>query len=275
MGLEYKYLTENQKIPSLGLGTWGMGGWMRPDRSQDAKYIRAIEYALEKGITHIDTAEFYGAGHAEELIGEVIKSVDRKRLFITSKVLPIHLSYESILKAAEKSTKRLDTDYLDLYLIHWPNPLASTKNAMAGFDKLVDQGLVKFIGVSNFSVSQFQNAQKYASHKLVCNQVRYNLLDRRVEDELLKFCQEERVILTAYSPLAEGELTRQKFEQLEEVAKKYGKTPVQVALRWLLEKPQVITIPKASSPDHIDEILGTLGWKLEKEDRDYLDGEFA
>lgn len=270
--MEFKTLATGQKIPSLGLGTWKMGGVMLADRSNDKKYIEAITYALKKGISHIDTAEIYGAGHTEELVGEAIRQLadDRKKLFITTKIRPLHLfTANQIRNACKNSLKRLGTDYADLYLIHWPNPIAPMRTVMATLDELVEDGLVKNIGVSNFSLSQLKNAQKLTKNKIVCNQVHYNLFHRDPEEELLPFCQKEGVILTAYTPIAKGQM-RGKSDTLEKVAQKYNKTPIQVALRWLLEKPNVIVIPKASSPQHIDEILGSLGWKMKKEDQDAL-----
>lgn len=272
--MEYKNLTKSQKIPALGLGTWRMGGQLWPDFSQDKKYVNAIRYAIQKGITHIDTAEIYGRGHAEELVSSAIRGYDRKKLFLTTKVFPHHLSYDKVLKACEASLKRLKVDYVDLYLIHWPNPLASMKNVMAAFDQLVRTGKIRHIGVSNFSLTQLQNAQKYTKNKIATNQVHYSLLHRDPEKELLAYCRQNNIILTAYSPLAEGHLARNKYEALEKLAQKYGKTPPQVSLRWLIEKPNVITIPKASSRQHIDELLGSLGWKLKKEDQDFLSREF-
>ncbi len=266
--MEYKNLTAKEKIPVLGLGTWKMGGGLIADRNNDDKYIEAISYAVKRGITHIDTAEIYGRGHAEELIAEALKTQDRKKLFITSKVSPFHLSYKGVIKACKGSLKRLKTDYLDLYLIHWPNPLASMKSTMAGFDELVSGGLIKHIGVSNFSASQLQNTQKHTKNKIVTNQVHYNLEHRNPEKEMVPYCQREKIILTAYSPLAQGGLVE--GQKLETIAKKYKKTPLQVALRWLIEKPQVIVIPKASSTEHIDELFGALGWKMSEEDQDYL-----
>lgn len=268
--MEFKQLTKNQKIPALGLGTWRMGGELWKDSSNDQKYINAIRYAISKGITHIDTAEIYGRGHTEEIVGEAIKKFDRKKLFITTKVWPTHLAYDKILKACQGSLDRLQTNYIDLYLIHWPNPLASMKNVMAAFDKLVSDGKIRYIGVSNFSVKQLQNAQKHSKNKIVTNQVHYSILHREPEKELLPYCQKERIIITAYSPLEIGELAQGQYEALSSVAQKYRKTPVQVALRWLIEKPNVIAIPKASSKPHIDELLGSLGWKMDKEDQDYL-----
>ena len=280
--MEFKNLTSKIKIPVLGLGTWGIGGGLRVDHSRNKQEIEAIQYAVSCGITHLDTAEIYGGGQTEELIGVAIKGFDRKKIFVTTKVVPQHLFFQKqIFTAAKNSLRRLKTDYIDLYLIHWPAPFAPIKNVMAAFDKLVSEGLVKFIGVSNFSLKQLQNAQKYSKNKIVTNQVEYSLLHREPENELLPFCQKEKIILTAYTPLASGRLaqkavpaSRQGFTGLDKIAAKYNKTCAQVALRWLIEKPQVIVIPKSSKKEHIDELLGSLGWKLAKEDIEYLDSEF-
>ncbi len=273
--MEYKQLSGKVKIPVLGLGTWRMGGEMRTDRSNDKKYLDAISYALKRGITHIDTAEIYGHGHAEELVGESIKKIDRKKLFITTKVWPLHLfSANQIKKACQNSLKRLGTNYVDLYLVHWPNPLASMKTIMGAFDELVSEGKVKYIGVSNFSLSQLKNAQKHAKRKIVCNQVHYSFLHRDPEKGLLEFCQKNNIILTAYSPLEIGELAHNQSDALKKIAEKYKKTLIQVALRWLIEKPNVITIPKASTKEHIGELLGSLGWKMQKEDQLFLSNPF-
>ncbi|HSX58378.1 MAG TPA: aldo/keto reductase [Candidatus Saccharimonadales bacterium] len=257
--MEYKNLTEKEKIPVLGLGTWNM---FNPE---------IVSYALEKGITHIDTAEFY---RTEKIVAEGIKDFDRGKLFITTKVSPHHLGSDQILSAAARSLKELKTDYIDLYLIHWPNPLANMKNAMKTFDKLIDEGLIRYVGVSNFSPKQFAEAQSYTKNKIVCNQVHYNLLHRNPERELLDFCVKNSIILTAYTPLASGQLREGNYKVLDEIAEKHSKTSIQVALRWLIQQPQVITIPKASSKEHLDEILGCLGWNLDKEDIKNLDANF-
>ncbi len=269
--MEYISINNKVKVPVLGLGTWGMGGGMRPDYSQDKKYIEAIQYALSKSIIHIDTAEIYAAGHAEQLVGEAVKKFDRKKLFITTKVSPHHLfTSGQIIKSCNSSLKRLKMDYIDLYLIHWPNPLAPMKNIMATFDKLVDEDKIRFIGVSNFSIHQLADAQKYTKNKIVSNQVQYSLLHREPEKEMLEFCVQNKIILTAYSPLGQGQLITSSLPALDRIAEKYNKTPIQVALRWLIEKPQVIVIPKASSKAHVDELLGSLNWKLKKEDQEFL-----
>ena len=269
--MEFKNLTDTEKIPALGLGTWGMGGGsMRQDRSNDKKYIDAIRYAIENGMTHIDTAEIYARGHSEEIIGEAIKHFQRKNIFLTSKLFPIHMTFKGIISACEGSLKRLNADYLDLYLVHWPNPLTSLKITMTAFDQLVKDGLVRYIGVSNFSIKQIQNAQKYSKNKIVTNQVQYSLLHQSPKTSLLPYLQKEKIILTAYSPLGHGDLIKNSYMALGSLAKKYNKTTVQVALRWLMDQDQVIAIPKASSKEHIDEILGSLGWKLTKEDQKFL-----
>ncbi len=257
--MEYKNLTEVEKIPALGLGTWNM---FKPE---------IVTYALEQGITHIDTAEFY---RTEKVVAEGIKDFDRGKLFITTKVSPHHLSYDQIQAAAARSLNELKTDYIDLYLIHWPNPLADMRNSMKAFDKLIDDGLIRYVGVSNFSVKQLAEAQSYTKNKIVANQVHYSLLHRNPEKELLPYCQKNKVILTAYTPLASGELRGGNFPVLDQIAEKHGKTAVAVALRYLIEQPQVITIPKTSSTEHLDEILGCLGWKLDPEDLDKLARSF-
>lgn len=276
MSMEFKQITEKQKIPSIGLGTWGMGGKTSPDVTNDDHHIRAIQYAIKIGITHIDTAEMYAAGHAEELVGEAIRRLaDRKKLFITTKVSPMHLSYDKVLNSCKQSLKRLNTNYIDLYLIHWPNPLANMKNVMAAFDRLVSEKQIRFVGVSNFSTKQLQNAQKYSQNKIVCDQVEYNLLNLDPEKELLSYCQKEKIILTAYSPLAQGGLVGNRYDLIDRLSQKYNKTHIQICLRYLIDQPQVITIPKSSSREHLDEIIGTLGWHLEESDILEIKKEFG
>jgi len=265
--MEYKTFTGEIRVPVIGIGTWEMG----ENISEDDKNIKALKEAIRLDMTHIDTAESYAAGHAEELVGRAIKTFDRKNIFITTKVKPEHLQFDQVLKAAKVSLKRLDTDYTDLYLIHWPNPAIPLKETMCAFDSLVDDGLIKHIGVSNFSVQLLKEAQSYSKNKIISNQVEYNLLSREPEKELLLFCQKENIMLTAYQPLARGKLTKPGFEILDKLAKKYGKTQAQIALNWLISKPSVVVIPKSSNIEHLKENLGAIGWKMEKEDVKHLD----
>ncbi|MBN1693850.1 aldo/keto reductase [candidate division WOR-3 bacterium] len=276
--MEYKNLTKNTKIPVLGLGTWEIGGRMSRDTSYDAEGIAAIRGAIELGYTHIDTAEMYGAGHSEELVGLAIKDFDRDSLFITTKVLPEHLRYKDVIKSAEGSLKRLKTDYIDLYLIHVPNPKISIKETMQAMDLLVKQKKIRFIGVSNFSVEQLKEAQDFTENKIVNNQIEYNLLTRHsgmynvnIESEIIPFCQENEIIITAWKPLVKGILFREKNKLLEELALKYDKTLSQIAINWLINKKNIITIPKSTNFKHLKENLGALGWKLSEEDMKKLD----
>jgi diketogulonate reductase-like aldo/keto reductase len=279
--MEYKNLTENTKIPVLGLGTWEIGGGMSRDTSKDKEGIAAIKKAVELGYNHIDTAEMYGGGHSEELVGLAINDFDRESLFITTKVLPDHLRHNDCIKAAEGSLKRLRTDYIDLYLIHVPNPKIPIKETMRAMDTLLKQGKIRFIGVSNFSVEQLKEAQKYTENKIANNQIEYNLLTRHsgmynvnIESEIIPFCQENEIIITAWKPLVKGGLFREKNKLLEEIAEKYNKTLAQIAINWLISKKNIITIPKSTNPEHLKENLGALGWKLSEEDIKRLDEKF-
>ncbi len=266
------------KLPAIGIGTWNMGrakghGEM-PDSSNDEQSTAAIKAAIKLGMWHIDTAEMYSSGHAEEITGEAIKGIPRSKVFVTTKVLPNHLSRDDLIAAAEASLKRLQLEYVDLYLIHWLNGTSQIKEAIAAMDELVKAGKVKHIGVSNFSLKQLQLAQSYTKNKIVTNQVEYNLLDRSCERDILPYCQDNDVILTAYSPLAQGSSRLLKNKVLAAVAAKHGKTPAQVALNWLISQNNVIAIPKAGSVEHARENAGAAGWKLTPEDLEMIEKEF-
>ena len=187
-------------IPILGQGTWGIKKFRGKKYYEDWK--NALRKGIELGITHIDTAEIYGQGTSEKLVGEIISEYNREDLFITSKLFPMHLSYRSMKKATLKSLKRLGIDYLDLYLIHWPSPLIKIKKQMKVLEELVDEGKVRYIGVSNFSVEQFKEAQGYLKNiKLITNQLLANISTQKQIHNSLPYYIENDVILTAYSPL--------------------------------------------------------------------------
>jgi len=265
----------------LGLGTWEIGGGMSRDTSRDVEGITAIRGAIELGYTHIDTAEMYGAGHSEELVGLAINGFDRESLFITTKVLPQHLRYSDCIKACEGSLRRLRTEYIDLYLIHIPSAEIPIKETMRAMDYLVEQKKVRFVGVSNFSVEQLKKAQACAENKIVNNQIEYNLLTRHsgmynenIESEIIPFCQENEIIITAWKPLVKGRLFQERNKLLEEISKDYNKTLSQIAINWLITKKNIITIPKSTNTEHLKENLGTLGWQLKLQDMKRLDEEF-
>jgi diketogulonate reductase-like aldo/keto reductase len=252
------------KVTAIGMGTWGIGGYETPDYSNDNESIEALRYGLELGINLIDTAEFYGAGHSEEIVGKAIKEYERESIFIISKVWPSHFRYKDVLKAAKNSVKRLNT-YIDLYLLHWPNPDVPLSETMRAMEELVDEGLIRYIGVSNFNLSLLQEAQSVMKrYEVVANEVKYSLRDRWVEKELLPYMEKERIALIAYTPLEKGRLAKNKC--LAEIGKKYNKTSAQVALNWLIWKENVIAIPKANNRKHLEENFGAMGWRLSKED---------
>lgn len=211
------------KIPVLGIGTWGMGGWESRDASHDKECVNAIRTAIKNGMTHIDTAEIYGIGHAEEIVGKAIKGFDRKKLFITTKVWKGNLRYDDVISAAKGSLKRMGVKYIDLYLIHWPNPKIPLKETIKAMDYLLKKKIIGFIGVSNFSLKLLKEAQSYTRNKIVANQVEYNLLKRECEKGLLDYCQKNNVVLIAYQPVAGGKLAKSGFKALDKLCRKYRK----------------------------------------------------
>ncbi len=253
-----------EEVPVLGLGTWGMGGgfWTR-DTSRDAEEIAALRRGIELGATLIDTAEMYGAGHAEELVAEAIKGFPREELFIVTKLWPSHASADQVEKAARASAKRLGT-YIDLYLLHAPAdvPICETMRAM---ERLIDLGIVRFIGLSNFGVEAIEEARSCLSKTDVAAvQNRHSLLYRRDERTVIPYAERNGMMYMAYTPLEKGRLARDPF--LAEIGRRYGKTAAQVALNWQIGLPPVVTIPKASKVKHVEENVGAMGWRLSRED---------
>lgn len=263
------------RIPAIGLGTWKIGGNFVPDYSKDTLWIDAlrygIEYSIEKiGFALIDTAELYGAGHSEELVGEAIKDFPRERIFIVTKVKSENLRYERVIRSAKASLERLKTNYIDLYLVHWPNPRIPLSETMRALEKLYNEGIVRYIGVSNFDVRLMEEARTYLSvTDIIVNQIKYSLLDRHAEKEIIPYCQKEKIIVMAYTPLERGEVLR--LEIIRKLAEKYGRSPAQIALNWLISKPLIVTIPKAEKKKHIKENIDTMGWRLREEDAKLLD----
>ncbi|KKR18330.1 MAG: Aldo/keto reductase [candidate division CPR2 bacterium GW2011_GWC1_41_48] len=275
MKIPTKKLKNGFELPVYGLGLWEVGGRLESDISKDSEEIKGIQANLDSGVTHIDTAELYGNGHAEELLGQAIRGFDREELFIASKVgHDGKLSYDRVRKSFEASLKRIGTDYLDLYYLHlYPKHGYSIEETMKAMNELKDQGLIKNIGLSNVTPNRFKEAQKYSDHKIVCNQVHYNLQYREVEDKkVLSFCQDNDVMLVAWRPLQKGLLPES--DLILKIAKKYEKTPAQIALNWLISQDSVVTIVKTSNVDHLKENLGAVDWTMEKEDIARIRKEF-
>jgi len=233
--LEYKPLGKTrEKVSVIGMGTWGIGGYSTPNYSRDEEDVMALRRGIELDMTLIDTAEMYAAGHSEEVVGKAIHGL-RDRVFLATKVWPDHLQYHEVLKSAEASLKRLGTRYTDLYQIHWPNPSVPIAETMRALERLVDEGKVRHIGVSNFSSHLMDEAMKALSkYELVSNQVEYSLIRRDIEKELLPFCELSGVTVIAYSPLARGRIPGDRVKVLLQLASRYGRSVAQIALNWLI-----------------------------------------
>ncbi|MEM0369149.1 MAG: aldo/keto reductase [Pyrobaculum sp.] len=255
-------------VSPIGLGTWGIGGgFWAADSSRDSMWIEAIKYAVEKGLRVIDTAEMYGGGHTEELVGQAIKKFPRDEVFIVTKVWPTHAGFYDVIKSAEASVKRLGT-YIDLYLLHWPSDTAPICETIKAFETLVDMGLVRHFGVSNFTLKQLQEAETCVKkYEVAAVQNRYSLYYRRDEIDLIPYVLSNGMMYMAYTPLEKGALAKDR--RLIEIGKKYNATPVQVSLAWYVKKG-VVPIPKAERKDHIDEIAGAFRVNLSEEDFTYI-----
>ena len=258
-------------VPLIGQGTWHMG----ESRRQRAAEIEALRTGLPLGMTHIDTAEIYGHGGAEQVIAEVLSEYRREEIFLVSKVAPQNATYKGTIGAAEQSLRRLRTDYLDLFLLHWSgrHPIAET---MRGMEELVDSGKIRYLGVSNFDVADLRRAMKaLTKHRITSNQVLYNLGDRSIEHELVPFCEAEGIAVVGYTPFGNWPRTgSQKLRVLEEIGAPHGKTPHQVALRFLTRGPALFAIPKATGLDHVRENAGAGDFDLSPEEIDAIDRGF-
>ncbi|MDD5659185.1 MAG: aldo/keto reductase [Actinomycetota bacterium] len=272
MLIETKKLKNGFELPIFGFGTWGMGGRDIRDFDNDDKAdIRAIRYAIEMGISHIDTAEWYAEGHAEELVGAAINGLDRSKLIITTKVAPMNLHYNDLVDSAKHSLKRLGTDYIDVYLIHTPNPYIDIKESMEAFNFLVEKQYIRYVGLSNFNVAQFKQAQQYSANKIECNHLHYNLKHRGpLIDGSIKYAQDNDIMIVAWRPLQKGLFSKEKIDIVERICKKYEKTENQVAINWLISQKNVVTISRSRNIDHLKENLGSLDWKMDKSDVDLL-----
>jgi len=276
MKIPVKKLQNGFSMPVFGFGTWQIGGDTRRNPvNDDLGQTAALVRAIEAGVTHIDTAERYAAGHAEEIVAEAIKNFDRTKLFIVSKVWPDHLKYKDVLKSAMASLKRLKADYLDIYLIHMPNHAIPITETMKAMDKLKSEGLLKNIGVSNFSVASLQEAQSVSPNKIVVNQVHYNLIYREPERSgLLSFCQKNDIFLEAWRPVEKGMLAGGGIHLLDTLCRKYNKSPAQIAINWLIFQKNVVTLAKMVNEKHLAENLGSFDWEMEKEDIEKLRQDF-
>ena len=261
-------------VPEIGLGTWRYRGGSEP-----------LRRGIELGANLIDTAEMY---RTEDQVGEAIAGI-RDRVFVATKVLGSNLRYDAVLRAADKSLRLLGVDKIDLYQIHWPNPSVPIAETMRAMERLVADGLVDYIGVSNFSVEDMMDAQSaMQNNPIVSNQILYNMRRRRAERDVIPYCLEHDIMVMAYSPLHEGALVgngggrlRRALglggdqQVLAEVADETGKTAAQVALNWVADQDGVIAIPKSNSVARTEENCAASGWQLTGEQRQRLNRAFS
>ena len=261
-------MREGAAMPALGLGTWEMG----VDATAKVDEVAALKYGLDLGMDLIDTAEMYASGGAEEVVSEAIEG-RRDEVYLVSKVLPENASFEGPLKACEKSLKRLGTDRLDLYLLHWigDHPVSETLEA---FDRLKRDGKIVQYGVSNFDLDAMHKAEDTPmGRRVVTNQLFYNLAHRTIDFELLDWCWARGISIMAYSPLDQAKLESK--TALKEVAKRHGVAPETIAIAWTLRHPALISIPKAVKREHIDANREAIDIVLSEDDLAALDRDYS
>ena len=290
------------RMSAIGLGTWQFGSM---EWGYGAEYNRVearniVRRALELGVNLVDTAEFYGFGRSERIVGEAIRDL-RDKVFLATKIFPIGLPFMTP-RRARGSARRLGVDRIHLYQLHWPSPLFPPRATMPRMRRLVEQGLVAHAGVSNHSLAQWQEAERAFGGPVLSNQVRFNLVDRRPERELVPWAQQNGRVIIAYSPLGQGLLSgryqdspptnmvrrgRSSFSAanrtrlapliavLREIGARHSATPAQVSLAWLIRKPNVVAIPGASSLNQLEENVAAAGIDLSDEESSRLDSSSA
>ena len=265
--MKRKFGWTNVDVTIIGQGTWLI------ENGVDNQAIKALQIGLDLGMTHIDTAEMYGNGKAEEIVRQAIAGRKREDIFLASKVLPSNASYEGTIKSCKNSLKRLQTDYLDLYMIHWPSsnhPIAETMKAM---ENLTQDNLIRFIGVSNFNLKELQQAEKaLQNERIACNQVLYHLGYRAIEKRIVPYCQSKKIAVVGYSPFGHGGFPFPNSTQgkvLAKIANTHGRTARQVALNFLSLYSNIFTIPKTSHPERVIENSKSIddgSWNLTNKD---------
>ncbi|MGQ4892236.1 MAG: aldo/keto reductase [Candidatus Njordarchaeia archaeon] len=293
--VEYTKLGKTRiKISKIGIGTWQWGskGWGYRTQYTYEDLKEAYKTAVEGGINFFDTAEFYGGGESEKILGKLAKE-NRENIVIATKVWPTHLSYKGVINSLNKSLERLEIEYVDLLYVHWPNPIVPMASTARAFKKLHEEEKIRAIGVSNFNLKRMIKFNQLVNGKLSANQVKYSLLKRDVEKDLLKYCLENNITLVAYSPLDQGAISGKYDEKnlpkdkwrrintvftkknmrkikpliqlLEEIAEQHGVKPVNIALRYLIQKGAV-PIVGVKKREHVESLLETFEFNLKKEE---------
>ena len=261
--MEFRQLGRTgERISTIGIGTWKIGVYS--SLAERAKQVQALRRGIELGCNLIDTAEMYADGKSEEVVAEAVRDV-RKDVFIASKVSPENLRREAVIAACMRSLKRLGTSCIDLYQVHWPNPKVPIRETMAAMEELVRDGRIRYIGVSNFSIGQTNEARDALSKsELASNQVEYSLRSRAVEADILPYCERERLTLIAYTPLARGSVPEAMIPRA--ICEKYGMAPIQVMLNWVTRSECVVAIPKSADVKHVEENASSVSVRFSEEE---------
>jgi diketogulonate reductase-like aldo/keto reductase len=268
-----KFGWTNVDVSVIGQGTWLI-------ENDDSSSIKTLQIGLDLGMTHIDTAEMYGNGKAEELVSQAIAVRKGEDIFLASKVLPSNASFEGTIKSCKNSLKRLKTDYLDLYMLHWPSAYHSISDTMKAMEKLVKDNLIRFIGVSNFDLKELQQAeQSLENEHIACNQVLYHLGYRAIEKRIIPYCKSKGIAVVGYSPFGHGNFPSQNSIEgkvLAKIANRHGRTPRQIALNFLSLHSNMFTIPKTSHPERARENSKSVDtdWSLTDKDMEEINRAF-
>lgn len=278
--MEYRDFKGDIKLSVIGMGTYYDPPWILLSRlgiyrGRERK-IKAIRAGLSLGINFIDTAELY---NTEEMVKEAVGDVKRDEVFIASKAWITHLSYDGLLKAARRSAQRLGSKYIDLYYVHFPPIFHSISEVMRGMERLLNEGIIRHIGVSNFSLSQMVEAQgSLGKAEIAAVQMPYSLADRRIESDIIPYTKKSKISLICYYPLGHGSLVSPRNSKIvERISERHGgKSMAQIALNWIISKHEnAFPIPRASNPDHVVENAGAAGWRLDEDEIKTLEGEFS
>ncbi len=269
----------DSSVSPMGVGTYYDFEWILPakvlriKRGFDTK-VSAVKAGLDSGVNFIDTAEIY---ESEPIVARAVENVDREQLFIATKVFPLHFSYEGVIKSCNRSLRKLNMKYIDLYQLHFSGKPERVKEALRAMEYLVDQGKIRHIGVSNFDINQTKEAvSSLKKHELASTQMNFNVAHRNIEKDILPYCKENGIAILAYYPLAHGALTHGSAMTealLSNIEKNHGKKTIpQISLNWFMSKYDfVFPIPRASNPDHVKENAGSMGWKMNQEEIEMLE----
>lgn len=270
--MEYRQLRRTgENIPVIGMGTWAMGSTRSEEEYKEE--LNALRRGIELDIGFVDTAEMYGYGKSEALVGEAIKE-RREKVFVATKVSPEHFQYDSLMRSCNASLQRLGIKYIDLYQLHWPNPRVQIRETMRAMEELVFQGKIRYIGISNFSVDETVLAQEAMSkNEIASSQVGYSITSRSIEHSLLTYLEKEKITVIAYSPLDSGRIPQGRIPK--ELLAKYSLTPAQLMLNWVTYRESVVAIPKAAKVEHVEENASSINVRLSPEDYEALSQKFS